>query len=858
MSSSTKTNFGLKAALSLSVGFGALMAGGITASAQDEGETTKRLNTITTTAAKREQTLQDVPIAVSVVDNEVIEKANIVDILDLQSVVPSLRVSQLQQAGNSTFIIRGFGNGGNNIGVEPSVAVYIDGVYRTRASGGLSDYSDVSRIEVLRGPQSTLFGKNASAGVISVVTQKPQFDFGGNAQVTLGNYNQQIYKGNVTGPLSDNVAFALSGSFNTRDGYAENVTTGTAQNERNRYAIKGQLLIEPSEDVSIRLIADYDSLDEICCYTPNIINGPTGPIFASLGGQIITDPFSYTTAVDIDPRNEITNGGISGQVDWETSLGTLTSITSLRQQEHFSDGDVDFNSLRAVNSNVLDYTIDTFTHEMRLAGSVGDFDYLVGGFYFDETVDLNADILYGPQFYDYANIAASGAIAGLETALGLTPRTFFTPDSGSREDFDQDNQNISLFSQTDWHLSDRLTATLGLSYTVDEKTVTGTVVGDDEFNNLDLFSGPGQAAISGVVFAGAFADATGLAPTPANIGAFATANPAIFAAIQAGAAAATPGVAAGLRANFQSLPSGTPFPNQIEGNTSEDDKVTYNLRLAYDVNENVNIYGGYATGFKPSSWNLTRNSSFTPNDGVQLAALGLVPPNRGASSRLASPEDTSVWELGAKMSTDTFNLNVAFFDQTIRGFQSVLFQGTGFALVNAGKQSTRGIEWDATWGVTDNLTLTFAGLAHDPTYDSFQGAPVATGGPTDLQDGVADGTADLSGRAPGGISETSLFYGAQYDFDLSDDIAGFVRADYVYESEVQVIDNVDGLTREVGTLNASLGLEFANGFDVSVWGRNLNDDEYFQSAFPTVAQPGSVNGYANAPKTYGVTVRKAF
>jgi outer membrane receptor protein involved in Fe transport len=131
------------------------------------------------TATKRQQTLQEVPVAVSVTNSETIEKAQILDILDLQSVVPSLRITQLQSSANTNFIIRGFGNGANNAGIEPSVGVFIDGVYRSRSAGAISDLPNLERVEVLRGPQSTLFGKNASAGIISVVTAKPDQEFGG-------------------------------------------------------------------------------------------------------------------------------------------------------------------------------------------------------------------------------------------------------------------------------------------------------------------------------------------------------------------------------------------------------------------------------------------------------------------------------------------------------------------------------------------------------------------------------------------------------------------------------------------------------------------------------------------------------
>jgi len=220
---------------------------------------------IVVTATKRAATLQDIPIAVSVTSAETIEKAEIRDVLDLQSVVPSLRVGQLNSSAQTNFIIRGFGNGDNNPGVEPSVGVFIDGVFRSRSAAAISDLPSLERVEVLRGPQSTLFGKNASAGVINVVTQKPSGEFGGKISGTVGNFGNTILKGEIEGAISDTVAYSLAAGTNTRDGYTTNVVTGNDINSRDRQNIRGQLLFNPSDNTEIRVIADYDTLDEECC-----------------------------------------------------------------------------------------------------------------------------------------------------------------------------------------------------------------------------------------------------------------------------------------------------------------------------------------------------------------------------------------------------------------------------------------------------------------------------------------------------------------------------------------------------------------------------------------------------------------
>ena len=227
------------------------------------------LDEITVTSTKRQSTLQEIPVAVSVVQAEELKQSQVLDVKDLQFLVPSLRITQLQSSGNTNFIIRGFGNGANNAGIEPSVGVFIDGVYRSRSASALNDLPNLERIEVLRGPQSTLFGKNASAGVISVITAKPSLDeTNGSASLTVGEYSQVLVKADVNGPLSDTVGYSLSGSFNQRDGYYDNLAGGKPLGELNRFGVRGQLYFLPSDALEVRVIADFRILTKPAVVSP--------------------------------------------------------------------------------------------------------------------------------------------------------------------------------------------------------------------------------------------------------------------------------------------------------------------------------------------------------------------------------------------------------------------------------------------------------------------------------------------------------------------------------------------------------------------------------------------------------------
>ena len=803
---------------------------------------------IIVTATKRQTTLQETPVAVSVVSADVLDKAQIYDIKDLQSLVPSLRVTQLQTTGNTNFVIRGFGNGANNAGIEPSVGVFIDGVYRSRSASALADLPNLERIEVLRGPQSTLFGKNASAGVISVITAKPDLDgFGGSASLTVGDWSQTIVRGDVTGPLSDSVAFSLSASFNSRDGYFTNLEDGVEYNEHDRFGVRGQLLFQPSDNLELRFIADYEEMDEVCCGVANLVDGPTGGAIRFIGGRLLPEqPFARAQFYDFNPENDIENSGISLQVDYDFESMTLTSITSVRSQSRFENSDVDFTSARLISRNSSDTELDTFTQEFRLT-SAGDgaAAWMIGVYYFDEEVEINNVLSYGLDFRPYTDTLTAGGVSALEAGLaatGLPAGTFFASGQGNVEFAGQDNQAFSLFGQVDFDLTDRVTLTVGANYTDDEKDAFVNMTNTDVFSSLDFVQ---------VGFGLIFQNLTGLPPTPANI----AANPAA-----AGAAAAlstvdcTPANAPACNSvlalqPLQFLPPFLGYPNAVETGSSNDDEVTWTVRLAFDATDNVNIYLGAGTGFKATSWNLSRDSLPFASDMAAINAAGLGLPNLASGFRFAGPEDATVYEIGLKARFERGALNIAVFDQEIEGFQSNIFNGTGFNLQNAGKQSTTGLELDATWVPTDAWQLSFAATWLDPVYDSFPNFVFPDGS-----------TQDLSGTQVPGVHEFSMNTSAIYNFDIGASTSGFLRVEYIFDDKVPIIENVPAsvASREVSTFNASVGMQWENGFEAMLWGRNLNNDDYLLSAFPSVAQAGSFSGYPNEPRTYGVTLSMRF
>ncbi|MCJ8319473.1 MAG: TonB-dependent receptor [Colwellia sp.] len=815
MNNNNKLQFFKHSLLALSV-VGAL---GSTASAQQENANAKSdedgIERIMVTASKRLKGLQESPIAITVVSSLAVEQTKVLDVSDLQTLVPTLRVSPLQRSTNASFSIRGFANGANNIGIEPSVGVFIDGVYRSRAAAQIGDLPRLQQIEVLSGPQSTLFGKNASAGVINVRTLAPSHDLEGKVEFGVGNYNQQLMKAYITNGITDTLAVSLSGGYNARDGYTDSVSGLSELNDRDRWNIRGQALYEPTSDVTLRFIADYSEIDETCCTVSRAINGPTTGAVQFLGGTVLSDadPFAYQSALNIDPNNTVEDGGFSLQLDIDFDSFSFTSITALRNNESTWIHDIDYTSLDIIRETG-DIKIDTFTQEFRLT-STGDnrFDWMVGAFIFQETVDSEDALFYGQDMRSYFDVLAAASLPGLlgqiEAIYGDAPGSYISADTVVTTEFEQENDAYSLFANFDYRLTDDFTATFGISYTQDDKDIwlkqqnNSTLSAIDLDNDLTLFGVP-------------------LPLTP-----YAPAIPALK--------------------GMQFMPPMLELPNSVENNESSDSQTTWSLRLAYELNDNINLFATAATGFKASSWNLSRDTRPFQADQQAIEAAGLAQKNQTYGGRYASPEDSTVYEIGMKARFEKGAINVTLFDQTIEGFQSAIFIGTGFILANAGKQSTQGIEFDSVYTPTDNWALTLAGTFLDPIYDSFEGAS-----------GI-DGPIDLSGKKPAGIAEQTIVAGITYNFEFGNGMHGYLRTDYRYESEVHIIENVpESMTRTVSTFNASAGLSLENGVNLQLWARNLNNDEYFTSAFPTPIQGGSYTAYPSQPSTYGVSVSYEF
>ena len=804
------------------------------------------LDRITITGTKREQTLQDVSISVSVTTAATLEKARIVDLIDLQSVVPSLKVQQYNAVGQTNFIIRGFGNGSGNDGIESSVGVFVDGVYRSRTSSALDDLPEVQRIEVLRGPQSTLFGKNVSAGAINIVTALPQFKFGGTASADFGNYNLRQQRASITGPLSDTVAVRLSASNNQRDGYLTNDTTGSDVNNRNRQSLRADLLWKPNADLSVRVIGDYNRIRETCCGAVPVFNGPATQFIGApppfgLGRPVGSADAKFDNHIvfNTDPVNRLSGKGLSAQVDWKTSQGTFTSITAQRKQTNASAQDVDFTGADLANKNQSS-DISTFSQELRFASTQGPAKWLVGGFYQKERLNTGQNIGYGSDLRGYAdalsgqvpaallgalppalraaltgrsNVYAVELLQGLVTPAITPGNTYFQPGQAISDYYRMDQDSFSIFGNLDFDVTERLTLSAGAAYLNDRKRASSSVVLSDKFAALDLQNIP-QFPVIGL---------------PANLY----------------------GPLGGLQFYYANSPAHAPlnFPNASESGTLKGSKLTTAFRANYDFDA-FNAYVGYSTGWKAGAYNLSSDSR---------------PPDANGVGRTAGPENVSAIEVGVKSEFRGGYVTLAIFNQSIKGFQSNAYTGTGYSLVNAGKESTRGFELDAAYQPAKWLALTGAVTYLDAKYDSFTQAPCVSFDtvrcPIDPTSGLGPNFRDLSGERPAGIPRWSFSTSATLSRDLGNGFSGFVRGEFDFTSSTQLIETTPAELSTWGqrSVNASIGLtNTPNHYEVMLWARNLTNHRSMIATFPTVAQSGSYSGFPNQPRMFGVSLRSRF
>ena len=907
-------------ALKLSAAWLALAVPGM-AFAQEapQGEDTSDAE-IVVTAQGRSQLLSDVPVAISAVNAEALQNSGANDIRQLNQVAPSLLVSSTGSEANGSARIRGIGTVGDNPGLESSVPVFIDGVYRSRSGIGLNELGEIDRVEVQRGPQGTLGGRNSSAGLISIYSKKPSFTFGGTGELTYGNYDFMRAAGSVTGPISEQLAFRADGVYVKRDGFYRDDQNGHDINNRDRYFLRGQFLFEPTDALSVRLIADYTFRNEECCaatYVDRTVNQFIGDlnspstvgvastatsnniinVLRDLGQPLAAFNQSYGRNVSVSPNREFSGKtkdyGFSGEVDYDFGGATLTSITAYRQYRSGQASDTDYGEVdilyRAPSDDAY-RQFHTFTQELRLQGEAfdGKLDWLVGGFFANEKLTVRDNLRFGNQYGRFATcrIISGGGLAGLYSptspscvipgvgtatiggASGLSGPDILAAftrldnlnDLGTTNDrYFQNGTNFAAFTHNILHITDALDLTLGVRYTSDKKRFNATFGNDNT----------ACTAVQGLV-----TDDLGNPLTTAT--ARALAGSLIGLSCQGNSTAELNGVS-------------------IRDDRKED-QVTGTAILSWKPVDDLLVYGSFARGYKAGGFNLDRSAlkspvpTFTSVGGAQALVGNLQ----------FDPELVDSYELGAKFSNGPFGLSVSAFRSDFSSFQLNTFNGTVFLVQNVngcdnlvgGSNAdtdlsnvtgrcaasditygvrTQGLELEASLTPARNFRMA-AGLTYAKTTYRDDLIGTKNGAPLDLALRKLPG--DNLSNAPEIVATSSVTWTPDIG---SDGMSGLVYVDGRMTSDYNTGSDLFPQKEQdsFAVFNARIGLRGADeAWGIELWGQNIFNQDYAQVAFNSPFQAGQSSApfvdpqypggrqifsqFLAEPRTYGITLRGKF
>ncbi|KQM65510.1 TonB-dependent receptor [Sphingomonas sp. Leaf17] len=893
---------------------------GVAAASTDQGQPPmveqSNAGDIIITATRRSERLSNVPIAVSAVGQEALQNSGATDIRQMTQLTPSLLVSSTGSEANASARIRGIGTVGDNPGLESSVAVFIDGVYRSRTGSGLNDLGEVDRIEVLRGPQGTLAGRNATAGTINVLTKLPSFDFGGYGEASYGNYNAVRVAGGLTGPIiKDTLAFRIDGVFNKRDGYYYDVINNTDYNDRNRYFVRGQLLLQASPDVTVRLIGDYTRRDEKCCgavyvntnekidptpgapgdFTINPAGNRIVQIMQSMGAVFPSRGDPYNRRIANSPgraySNVTTDYGGSGQIDANLGFAQLTSITAYREYKAGGAADIDYGNLdlayRPDDGNSF-RQFHTFSQEARLNGSLfsDKLDWLIGGYYSKEDLVVADNLKFGTQYGAFAacrivatinpaavlrNPAAAGCLsptgaATINGAFGATlgpvvvrglNRLSTLNDLGDqRATYYQNSENYAFFTHNIFKVTDKLSLTGGLRYTHESKKF------HSDFQNNNTVCPAQQASF----LQGGLGGLVGNAAIPA------TAQQIVGGIL-----------------TLTCTGNSTSALNSLDLNDEfSEGEFTGTGVISYKPRTDTLVYASFSRGYKAGGYNLDR-SDLTAN-------VFAAPTNASASRLRFDPETVNAYEVGLKFTSKDFTFNVAGFRQEFKNFQLNTFNGTNFIVQNISSCDTslnggdrdasavtgactgsvkygvqsQGFELEAglypvrnfavSLGYTftdtkfkNNLVGSETGEALDPALFLLSGNNMSNA-PRHTVTASTSWTPEL-----GSSGMTALFY-----------VDGRMTSDYNTGSDLFPEKAQDGFF----LMNARVGIRGpAQRWGLELWAQNILDTNYQQVAFNapfqgagSQAQTQAFGSTANQiftsflaePRTYGLTLRTRF
>lgn len=757
---------------------------------------------VVVTAQRREQALQDVPITLQVVTAEAIDQVAADDMGDMSAFVPGLSVSNSSPT-QARYSIRGVTTSDFGVGTDPAVGVYVDGVYAARSGAGLLAFSDVARIEVLKGPQGTLFGRNSAAGAVSITTNQPSDEFEARLGVRFGEYDKRRFEGLINLPIADTLALRVNTVVNQRDGWLTDGATGQDYDREENWAVRGALRWDVTPNTQATLSYTHDNVDQDARPAIGIVDvsGPGAPPVPA-NPNAYTNPFRSTIYNDVIDNHETRElDEVTLNITHEFGDITFTSLTSARHFETENREDED-------GTNRVDLYFDTnnredndsFYQEFRFAGGNEALDWIAGISYYDETAHQRSDTFANTSSINttLANAIGATPFQDLEDALGgfaTVMELGWSEDMINRGDFTA----AAAFADVIWHATDRLNLTFGLRYTRDEKTF--------QWLNTPRAAPELDATLAALVGLNAIDQATADAfqfDVIFDMGTFA-------------------GVA---------CDNGVTVAEGVTCELSDEwENVSPRFVLDYNLTDDVMLFASYARGYKAGGFNSVQPGSRFDN------------------------EDVDNYEIGIKSEFDNgLILNVSAFSYLYEGKQSITLVPVGSVqqyVTTTSDDEAWGVDAQLNWSPTEALSLFVNAQYIDSTFknkvtsggDDLSGQPTGepywswAGGVSYQFDFASAGTLDLSlvhaYRGEGRCNDDSIAQGNCSPNPVFDPSEAQNRTDFrAYwrdQSErVQLGFFVNNLFDEqyvTGINNitaASLGTPFVGLTEPRMWGVDLS------------------------------------
>ena len=766
---------------------------------------------IVVTARRRSEEVQDVPISISVVDAKAIEQTGAYNLSRLTQLQPSVQFFS-SNPRNTAVNIRGIGApfGLTNDGIEQGVGFYIDQVYYNRIAATTLDFNDVERVEVLRGPQGTLYGKNTTAGAISITTRKPSFTPEGKAEISVGNFGFKQAKASVSGPLSNIVAARLAVTSTSRNGLIRNLAKDSLVNSQDNLGVRGQLLWKASETLDLTLTGDFNLQDPKCCVQIYVRTGatqrPLNRQYAALAAAFnysvpSTDPFDRVTDLDADLRARNEHGGLALLAEKDLGNGTLTSVSAWRYWDWQPRNDRDFTGLPITTKSNNPTKQKQFTQEVRYAQTGDAVDLVAGVFAFHQKIHTTGIQEQGSAASRWL-ITPSNALANDPSVLnGLT----------AKNDIRLNTTSLAAFGQVRWKVTDNLHIQPGVRINYDRKRGSYASVVTDGQGNLLLFSTPGARA---------------------------TQQRAVLA------------------------------PQSFEPRFS-DWNLSYDVTASYDFGPDILGFATYAKTFKSGGVNLNGVPSDT--NGNPLLAAATVRPEKVDHFELGLK--TQAFDRHLTLNLTGFWTEIRDFQANVTNGQLGVLRGylaNAQKVRVRGIEAELALKPSARFSLYANGALTdpkYRRFTDAPCPPELSGGTTVSAGQSASAPGIAGGLSpancDISGQWLPGISKFSASYGAEYNVPtklLGKEGFAYLGFDGNYRSKFSSNASRSAYTDIAGYSIANLRLDFRTqtGWELFTWVRNAFDQNYFEQLAVPSGNTGLIVGQPGDPRTWGATFKAAF